>query len=232
MYDNFIGVGGESETNHPKGNSTMIRALITDDHAVIRRGLKELLTDSQRIEVTGEASNAREAMQQIRTGTWDVMILDINLPDRNGLDLLKDLKAEKPDLPILILTVCPEDQFAVRALRSGAAGYLTKASAPAQLVDAVEKVANGGRYVSPAVAERLAVLVGGEHDGLPHETLSEREYQVTRMLASGKTVSQIAEEMRLSVKTISTYRSRVLDKMGMRTNAELTYYAVRNQLVE
>jgi two-component system invasion response regulator UvrY len=211
---------------------TMIRALITDDHAVVRRGLKDLLTDSQHIDVAGEASNAREAMQHVRNGQWDVLILDINLPDRNGLDLIRDVKAERPDLPILILTVCPEDQFAVRALRSGAAGYLTKASAPAELVDAVEKVAGGGRYVSPAVAERLAVLVGGECDGLPHESLSEREYQVTRMLASGKTVSQIAAEMNLSVKTVSTYRSRVLDKMGMRTNAELTYYAVRNQLVE
>ena len=210
----------------------MIRALITDDHAVIRRGLKELLGDSRRIEVAGEASTAQEALQHVRSGRWDVLILDINLPDKNGLDLLRELKAERPDLPILILTVCPEDQFAVRALRSGAAGYLTKASAPAQLVDAVEKVASGGRYVSPAVAERLAVLMGGEYEGLPHESLSEREYQVTRMLASGKTVSQIAEEMNLSVKTVSTYRSRVLDKMGMRTNAELTYYAVRNQLVE
>jgi len=210
----------------------MIRALITDDHAVVRRGLRDLLTDSHQIDVAGEASNAREAMQHVRSGQWDVLILDINLPDLNGLDLLRDLKSERPDLPILILTVCPEDQFAVRALRSGAAGYLTKACAPAELVDAVEKVARGGRYVSPAVAERLAVLVGGECDGLPHESLSEREYQVTRMLASGRTVSQIAVEMNLSVKTVSTYRSRVLDKMGMRTNAELTYYAVRNQLVE
>jgi len=210
----------------------MIRALITDDHAVVRRGLKELLTDSRKIEVLGEASNAREAMDQVRSGRWDVVILDINLPDRNGLDLLRDVKREKPDLPVLILSVCSEDQFAVRALRSGAAGYLTKASAPAQLVDAVEKVAGGGRYISPAVAERLAVLVGSDREGMPHEALSEREYQVTRMLASGKTVSQIAAEMNLSVKTISTYRSRVLDKMGMRTNAELTYYAVRNQLVD
>jgi len=213
-------------------NQEMIRALITDDHAVVRRGLKELLTDSRKIEVLGEASNAREAMDQVRTGRWDVVILDINLPDRNGLDLLRDVKREKPDLPVLILSVCSEDQFAVRALRSGAAGYLTKASAPAQLVDAVEKVAGGGRYISPAVAERLAILVGSDREGMPHESLSEREYQVTRMLASGKTVSQIAAEMNLSVKTISTYRSRVLDKMGMRTNAELTYYAVRNQLVD
>ena len=213
-------------------NQTMIRALITDDHAVVRRGLKELLNDSHKIEVLGEASTAGEALDRVRSGQWDVVILDINLPDRNGLDLLRDLKREKPDLPVLILSVCSEDQFAVRALRSGASGYLTKASAPAQLVDAVEKVAGGGRYISPAVAERLAVLVGSDREGMPHEALSEREYQVTRMLASGKTVSQIAEEMNLSVKTISTYRSRVLDKMGMHTNAELTYYAVRNQLVD
>jgi DNA-binding NarL/FixJ family response regulator len=210
----------------------MIRALITDDHAVVRRGLKELLNDSRKIEVLGEASTAGEALDHVRSGQWDVVILDINLPDRSGLDLLRDLKREKPDLPVLILSVCSEDQFAVRALRSGAAGYLTKASAPAQLVDAVEKVAGGGRYISPAVAERLAILVGSDREGMPHEALSEREYQVTRMLASGKTVSQIAGEMNLSVKTISTYRSRVLDKMGMHTNAELTYYAVRNQLVD
>jgi len=206
--------------------------LITDDHAVVRRGLKELLTDSHKIEVLGEASTAGEALDRVRRGEWDVVILDINLPDRNGLDLLRDLKREKPDLPVLILSVCSEDQFAVRALRSGAAGYLTKASAPAQLVDAVEKVAAGGRYISPAVAERLAVLVGSDREGMPHESLSEREYQVIRLLASGKTVSQIAADMNLSVKTISTYRARVLDKMGMRTNAELTYYAVRNGLVE
>jgi len=190
------------------------------------------LTDSHKIEVLGEASTAGEALDRVRRGEWDVVILDINLPDRNGLDLLRDLKREKPDLPVLILSVCSEDQFAVRALRSGAAGYLTKASAPAQLVDAVEKVAAGGRYISPAVAERLAVLVGSDREGMPHESLSEREYQVIRLLASGKTVSQIAADMNLSVKTISTYRARVLDKMGMRTNAELTYYAVRNGLVE
>jgi len=217
---------------HVETIEDMIRALITDDHAVVRRGLKELLTDSHKIEVLGEASTAGEALDRVRRGEWDVVILDINLPDRNGLDLLRDLKREKPDLPVLILSVCSEDQFAVRALRSGAAGYLTKASAPAQLVDAVEKVAAGGRYISPAVAERLAVLVGSDREGMPHESLSEREYQVIRLLASGKTVSQIAADMNLSVKTISTYRARVLDKMGMRTNAELTYYAVRNGLVE
>jgi two-component system invasion response regulator UvrY len=211
---------------------SMIHAIIADDHAVVRRGLKELLTESGRIEVSGEAGTAREVLDHVRTQPCDVLILDINLPDKSGLDLLPELKHEWPDLPVLILTVSSEDQFAIRALRAGASGYLTKASAPSQLVDAVQKVVEGGRYISPAVAERLAAIVGSDSDLPPHETLSNREYQVTRMLASGKTVSEIAEEMNLSVKTISTYRSRVLEKMGMRTNAELTYYAVRNQLVD
>jgi len=209
----------------------MIHALIADDHAVVRRGLKELLTDSGRIAVDGEAGTARETLDKVRERDWDILILDINLPDRSGLDILRDLKMERPNMPVLILTVCSEDQFAIRALRSGASGYLTKESAPAQLVDAVQKIVAGGRYISGAVAERLAQHVGANNRP-PQETLSDREHQVFRMLATGKTVSQIAVEMNLSVKTISTYRGRVLDKMGMRTNAELTYYAVRNQLVE
>ena len=210
----------------------MIHALIADDHAVVRRGLKELLTDSGRIAVEGEAGTARETLEKVRERDWDVLILDINLPDRSGLDILRDVKLERPQLPVLILTVCSEDQFAIRALRSGAAGYLTKESAPGQLVDAVQKVVSGGRYISAAVAVRLALHVGANGNRPPQELLSDREHQVFRLLASGKTVSGIAVEMNLSVKTISTYRGRVLDKMGMRTNAELTYYAVRNQLVD
>jgi DNA-binding NarL/FixJ family response regulator len=210
----------------------MIHALIADDHAVVRRGLKELLTDSGRIAVDGEAGTAREALEKVRERDWDILILDINLPDRSGLDILHDVKRERPNMPVLILTVCSEDQFAIRALRSGASGYLTKESAPAQLVDAVQRVVAGGRYISTAVAERLALHVGANGNRPPQESLSDREHQVFRMLATGKTVSQIAVDMNLSVKTISTYRGRVLDKMGMRTNAELTYYAVRNQLVE
>ena len=199
---------------------------------MVRRGLKELLTDSGRIAVEGEAGTARETLEKVRERDWDVLILDINLPDRSGLDILRDVKLERPQLPVLILTVCSEDQFAIRALRSGAAGYLTKESAPGQLVDAVQKVVSGGRYISAAVAERLALHVGANGNRPPQELLSDREHQVFRLLASGKTVSGIAVEMNLSVKTISTYRGRVLDKMGMRTNAELTYYAVRNQLVD
>ena len=196
----------------------MIHALIADDHAVVRRGLKELLTDSGRIAVEGEAGTARETLEKVRERDWDVLILDINLPDRSGLDILRDVKLERPQLPVLILTVCSEDQFAIRALRSGAAGYLTKESAPGQLVDAVQKVVSGGRYISAAVAERLALHVGANGNRPPQELLSDRE--VAGSTAAPRPDARIV------------YRGRVLDKMGMRTNAELTYYAVRNQLVD
>ena len=210
----------------------MIRALVADDHAVVRRGLKDLLRESGDIIVEGEATNAQEVLDQVRKRTWDVVVLDINLPDRSGLDLIGELKRERPDLPILILTICAEEQFAVRALRSGASGYVTKESAPEELIQAVRKVVGRGRYVSPGVAERLAVWIDDSTDKLPHETLSEREFQIFRILASGRTVGHAAEELNLSVKTVSTYRARVLEKMRLRTNAELTLYAVRNRLIE
>jgi DNA-binding NarL/FixJ family response regulator len=210
----------------------MIRALVADDHAVVRRGLKELLTESREVAVMGEAATAQEVMDQVRRGRWDVVVLDLNLPDRSGLDVLRELKQERPQLPVLILTICSEDQFAIRALRAGASGYLTKESAPEELVDAVRRVVRGGKYISPALAERLALWVGADGERPPHETLSDREFQVFRLLASGRTVSQAAESLHLSVKTVSTYRARLLEKMNMKTNAELTLYAVRNSLVE
>ena len=210
----------------------MIRALVADDHAVVRRGLRELLAESREVAVTGEAGTAQEALEQVRTGKWDVLVLDINLPDASGLDVLREVKQIAPQLPVLILTIYAEDQFAVRALRSGAAGYVTKQSAPEELVDAIRKVVRGGRYISPALAERLAVLADPQAERQPHESLSEREFQVFRTLASGRTVSQVADLLHLSVKTISTYRARVLEKMGLETNAELTVYAVRNGIVE
>lgn len=210
----------------------MIRALVVDDHAVVRKGLRHLLGESGDIVVEGEATNAAEVLEQVRARSWDVVILDINLPDRSGLDLLGDLKRERPELPILILTICAEEQFAIRALRSGASGYVTKESAPDELVLAVRKVVSRGRYVSPAVAERLATWVDNGVERLPHERLSAREFQIFRLLASGRTVTQAAEELCLSVKTVSTYRSRVLEKMDLRTNAELTLYAARNRLIE
>jgi DNA-binding NarL/FixJ family response regulator len=160
------------------------------------------------------------------------VILDLSLPGGNGLDLLAEVRRRRPDLPVLILTIHSEEQYAIRALRAGAAGYLTKESAPEQLVEAVRKVVRGGKYVSPAVAERLAYNLGRDPDQPLHETLSDREYQVLRMVASGQTVSEVAEALALSVKTVSTYRTRILEKMGMKTNAELTHYAIKNRLVE
>lgn len=210
----------------------MIRVLVVDDHAVVRRGLAELLNEESDIEVRGQAGTGHETMQAVRDGEWDAVVLDLNLPDRNGLELLHDLKLEKPKLPILILTICSERQFAVRALRAGAAGYLTKTSAPAELVQAVRKVVTGGRYVSPELAERLAALVSSNGAEMPHDLLSDREYQVFRLLASGRSVSQAGVELHLSGKTISTHRARILEKMGLRTNADMTVYAARNRLLE
>ncbi len=210
----------------------MIRALVADDHAVVRRGLAEVLSEASDIVVQGEARSCQEALEKIRQDDWDVVVLDLNFPDGSGLDVLREVKRERPKLPVLILTICSEDQFAVRALRSGASGYLTKESAPEELIQAVRKVVAGGRYVSPGLAERLALMMGQDADRPAHDQLSEREYQVFRLLAGGRIVSQIAEELHLSVKTISTYRSRVLEKMDLRTNAELIVYAVRNHLVE
>ena len=210
----------------------MIRALIADDHAVLRRGLADVLSEERDIVVRGEAGSCREVLAKLRQGEWDVVVLDLNFPDGNGLDLLREIKRERPKLPVLILTMASEDQYAVRALRSGASGYLTKESAPEELVQAVRKVVAGGRYVSPKLAERLAVMIDRDAEQPPHDQLSEREFQVFRLIASGRAVSQVAEELHLSVKTVSTYRARVLEKMNLRTNAELTVYAVRNHLVE
>ena len=210
----------------------MIKALIADDHAVVRRGMKEVLEESGQILVKGEAANAREVLERVRKEAWDVVVLDINLPGRSGLELLEDLKRERPKLPVLILTIYSEEQYALRALRAGAAGYLTKEAAPEKLVEAVNKVVQGGRYVSPSLAERLASMVQAGFEKAPHERLSDREFQVFRLLSAGKTVTQIAGTMNLSVKTISTYRTRVLEKLGMSTNAELTQYAIHNGLVE
>ena len=210
----------------------MISILIADDHAVIRRGLREILKDEFGDVSCGEAENAQRAVEQVRKRNWDLLILDIEMPGRSGLDVLKDLKAARPKLPILVLSVHPEERFAKRALKAGAAGYVCKEEAPAELIKAVRKVLAGGRYVSPALAEKLAMDLAVETDKPIDEVLSDREFEVLRLIASGKTVSQIAEQLRLSVKTVSTYRSRILEKMGMKTNAELTHYAVRNNLVD
>jgi two-component system, NarL family, invasion response regulator UvrY len=210
----------------------VIRVLVADDHAPVRRGLRELLADTTDIEVAGEAATAADALDCIRQHSFDVVVLDISLPGRGGLDLLAEIKAERADLPVLIFTMHPEDQYAVRALKAGASGYLTKDSAPDLLVEAVRRAVAGGRYVSPALAEKLALHLDTARQREPHELLSDREYQVFRRLAGGRTVSQIADELSLSVKTVSTYRTRILEKMGLGTNAELMQYAFRQKIVD
>lgn len=209
----------------------MMRVLIVDDHAIVRRGLRELLSDAFHGASFEEASDARQALELLRKNAWDVALLDIALPGKSGLDLLKELKAEWPLLPVLVVSAHPEDQFAVRALKAGAGGYMTKESAPEELAKAIHKILAGGRYVSPALAEKLALGVTKDLTSTPHETLSDREYEVMSRIASGKTVTEIAEELSLSPKTISTYRARVLEKLGVKNSAEIVQYAIRNGLV-
>jgi two-component system invasion response regulator UvrY len=208
----------------------VIKVLVADDHAVVRRGLRQILSETRDIVVGGEAQNANELMEKIRGERWDVVVLDINFGTASGLELLKDIVRDRPGLPVVILTVFAEAQYAVRALRSGAAGFLNKETAPDLLIAAVRKVAEGGRYVTPELAEHLATFVA-KGEQAAHEALSNRELQVLTMIGSGKTVSEIARELSLSVKTVSTHRVRILAKMGMRTNAELTAYAIKNALV-
>lgn len=210
----------------------MIKVMIADDHAVVRQGLKQILSETSDMIVAGEARNGQEVLNQIRIGDWDVVVLDMTMPDQSGLDLLKQLKVERPKLPILVLSIHSEDQYAIRVLKAGASGYLTKESAPEALVIAIRKVATGGKYVSPYIAEKLVFNLDGGFGRPPHESLSDREHQVLCLIASGKTVKEIAMEMSLSVKTISTYRARILEKMKMKTNAELIHYGVRNRLVD
>ena len=209
-----------------------MRILIADDHAVVRKGLRQILADEFKKAEFGEAANAREALERLRKENWDAVVLDITMPGRSGLEALKEIKETKPRLPVLVLSMHPEDQFAVRVLKSGASGYMTKESAPEELVGAVKKMLAGGRYVSAALAEKMASYLAVDTPKPPHERLSDREFVVLRMIASGKTVSQIAQELSLSVKTVSTYRARILEKMDMTSNAELTHYSIKNQLVE
>jgi DNA-binding NarL/FixJ family response regulator len=209
----------------------MIRVLIVDDHAILRRGLRSLLSDAFARAEFGEASNAQQALEQLGKKGWDVALLDITLTGKNGLDILKEIKDARPKLPVLVLSAHSEDQFAVRALKAGAEGYMTKESAPEELVKAIHKILAGGRYVSPALAEKLASSVRKDFTRTPHETLSDREYEVMCRIASGKTVTEIAEELSLSAKTISTYRARILEKLGVKNSAEIARYAIRNQLV-
>jgi DNA-binding NarL/FixJ family response regulator len=210
----------------------MIKVCVVDDHAVVREGLKRIISENPGMAVTAEAGDGLDAMKVIKSQSLDVVLLDITMPNKSGLDVLKEIHAESPRLPVLVLSVHAEDQYAVRVLRAGAAGYLTKESAPSKLVQAIRKVVRGGKYVSPTLAEKLVYDLNSDSSRAPHEVLSDREYQVLCMIASGKTVTMIAIELALSVKTVSTYRVRVLEKLNMKNNAELTRYAIKEGLVD
>ncbi|HET6491145.1 MAG TPA: response regulator transcription factor [Syntrophales bacterium] len=208
-----------------------IRILIADDHPIVREGYKKILMSQPDMDVTGEAGNGQEVLDLIQKKDFDLILLDISMPGRSGLEILKELKGQKPHLPVMILSIYPEEQYAVRAFRDGASGYLTKASTPKELISAIRKVSQGGRYVTEALAEKLTYFLHGDAEKTPHEKLSDREYQVMLLIASGKTVTQIADELCLSVKTISTYRRHILEKMQFTTNAEITMYAIQNKLL-
>jgi len=210
----------------------MMKILIADDHAVVREGLKQILSESPEMVVTAEASTGPEVFEKIGKDDFDLIVLDIAMPGRGGLDILKEIKNKKPRLPVLILSMYPEDQYAVRVLKAGASGYMTKESAPAELINAIKQISKGKKYVSPSLAEKLALDLEITTGRPPHESLSDREYQVMCMIASGKTLKEIAEKLSLSIKTISTYRSRILEKMNMKSNAELTHHAIKNRLVD
>jgi len=208
------------------------RILIADDHAILRRGLKEILVRELADVVCGEAGDAQQVVAQIQKHDWDLVMLDITMPGRSGLDVLKDIKAMHSKLPVLVLSMHPEDQYAKRVLRAGASGYMNKKSAPEELINAIRKLLAGGQYVSAALAEKLALDLKHGGGQCAHEILSSREFEVLRMIASGKTATQIAEDLHLSVNTVSTHRARILAKMHMTTTAELMRYALSNHLVD
>lgn len=211
----------------------MIRILIADDHPLVRAGLRNVLKEESDMSIVAEASDAQELLDLVKRQKTDVVLLDISMPGRSGLDILQELKHDQPKLPVLVFSMHPEDRYALRALRGGAAGYMTKESPPAELVKAIRKVVGGGKYVSPPLAEKLAFgLESGTIDRPLHESLSDREFQVMCMIASGKTISDIADELSLSISTVNTYRARILEKMHMNTNSDLTRYSLENRLIE
>jgi two-component system invasion response regulator UvrY len=210
----------------------MIRILVADDHAIVRAGLKQFISDQIDMQISGEAATGDEAIALVRAGEFDVVLLDISMPDKNGIDTLKAIKHAKPELPVLMLSGFAEEQYAVNLLRAGASGYVNKEAASTQLVGAIRIAVRGRKYVSANLAQVLADGVSGDSDAPLHAQLSQREFQIFTKLAGGTPVSKIADELHLSVKTVSTYRSRVLEKMGMKTNADLTYYAIKNHLIE
>ncbi len=210
----------------------MLKVLIADDHAVVRQGLRQILSDVPELGVVAEAEDGQTVLNRVRAEPWDVLVLDLSMPDRSGLDILKDVRRERPETRVLVLSMYPEDQYAVRMLKAGAAGYVTKDAAADELVTALRKVLTGGKYISLSLAQKLALDLSHDNDRPRYEKLSDREFQVLHHLAAGLTVQQIANELVLSPKTVSTYRTRVLEKLELKSNAELIHYAIRNKLVD
>ncbi|MFA5834745.1 MAG: response regulator transcription factor [Bacteroidota bacterium] len=210
----------------------MTHILIADDHTIVRKGLKQILSEGMKNVEFSESSNASETLSRVTSKKINILILDLSMPGRSGLDLLKDVKAQAPKLPILVLSMYPEDQYALRVIKAGAMGYMTKDSAPEELVSAVTKILKGGKYISAALSDQLLALVQEPKKGEGYEQLSDREFQVLQLIASGKTVSEVANALSLSVKTVSTYRTRILEKLHFSTNADLTRYAMQNKIVE
>lgn len=210
----------------------MIRILMADDHAIVREGLKQIVAEEPDMKVTGEAANSDDVLSIIPKNSFDIAILDINMPGKSGLDLLKDLKIQFPKLPVLILSMYAEEQYGIRALKAGASGYLKKASVPEELVAAIRKIVSGGKYISEQLAEKLADSVDSSYNKLPHEILSDREYEVMCKIASGESAEKISEDLSISIHTFYTYRNRILEKMNMKSNVELTQYVINNKLNE
>ena len=210
----------------------MIKILIADDHAIVREGLKQIVAEESDMEVTGEAANADEVFEILSTNNFDIAIIDINMPGKSGLDLLKDLKVQLPKLPLLILSMYGEEQYGIRALKAGASGYLRKASAPNELIAAIRKIVSGGKYISQQLAENLADTVDKSYNKLPHENLSDREYEVMCKITSGESAEKISKDLSISIHTFYTYRNRILEKMKMKSNVELTQYVINNKLIE
>ncbi len=209
----------------------MLRILIADDHTVVRRGLKQILLEEFKSATIGEVTDGEDLLKKVMKEEWDVVVSDISMPGRSGLEILQQIKEFHPKLPVLILSIHPEDQYAIRVLKAGAAGYLNKDSAPDELIKAIHQLLLGKKYITPSVAERLAGLLGQDADKMPHENLSDREFEVLKMLSAGQAVSEIAERLSLSVTTVSTYRARILTKMNLKTNADLTLYSITNKLI-
>lgn len=210
----------------------MIKVLIADDHPVVREGLKQILSKATDMVVGGEALNGQEVLDKVRSEKWDVIILDLNMPGKDGFEVLKEIRREKSKLPILILSIQSEEQIGVRVLRAGASGFLSKESAPKELLNAIRKIHTGGKFVSASLAERLAMEVEAKTDEEPHKLLSNREYQVLCLIASGKTINEIADQLSISDKTVRTYRERLLEKMKLKNDVELTHYAIQHKLIE